>query len=219
MSMFSIFKTKYRPGLAPTRIEALTDSIFGFAITLLVLALVVPELSEAQLSSGALLSYLIALLPKFVTYLVSALVISIFWIGHTILFAFVKKTDRFFMLLNVFFIITIGFFPFPVALLGKYPYQLEAIVLYGATLVTSGLLFASIWMYASHKRHLISNKLSDALIKKGNIIVAVAPVVYFLAVLLAFVVPQLTLAIYAIVPAIYVVPSVVDELVEAGAIE
>lgn len=215
--MISMFKKKIQPGLSPGRIEALADSIFGFAITLLVLAFIVPELSEAQLAKGELYAYLFSLLPKFITYLASAFVIAIFWIGHSIFFTFVKRSDRVFMLLNVLFVVAVAFFPFPVALLGKYPFQHEAVVLYGATLVVIGILFACMWRYATRGRFLMDHRLSDALIQKGSVIVWVAPLVYFCAVILSFLAVEASILIYLLVPVFYVLPGAVDELVEAAA--
>jgi uncharacterized membrane protein len=207
---------KYRPGLTTGRIEALSDGIFGFALTLLVLALTVPQLSPMQLHQGALLSNLLALWPKLLTYLVSALIIIIYWIGHVMLFHFVNRSNRNFMWLNSLFLIMIAFFPFPVGLLGEYPMESISLALYGATLAVTGLFYAGMWFYATTDRHLINQKLSDELIKKGKLIVTVAPITYLVGIILAFVSPALCIALYILTPIAYILPGPVDEFVDAA---
>ena len=176
--MISMLKRKYRPGLTTGRLEALSDGIFGFALTLLVLALTIPQLTSAQLQHGALLTSLIALWPKLVTYLISALIIIIYWIGHTILFHFVTRSNRTFIWFHSMFLIMIAFFPFPVGVIGEYPADQTAVAFYGLALTMTGILFAAMWLYATNNRHLINDKLSDALIKKGKVIVLIAPFAY-----------------------------------------
>lgn len=209
-------KRKYKPGLKNYRTEALSDSIFGFAITLLVLALAVPQLTTTQLQSGALLPELIKLWPKLVTYLISALIIIIFWIGHTILFHFVTKSDRTFIWFNSLFLIMIAFFPFPVGVLGQYHTDPIAAAFYGFTLTLTGIFYAAMWFYATTNRQLIDNKLTDKLIKKGNVIILLAPAVYFLGSVLAFLNLNITLLLYILLPIIYILPSPVDEFVDAA---
>lgn len=214
--MMFFFKRQLKPGLLTTRVEALSDSIFGFAITLLVLSITVPELTSAQLAGGELIIHIINLWPIFLAYLVSAFIIAIFWIGHTLLFHFINRCDRIFVWLNTFFIIMIAFFPFPVALVGRYHTDQTALIVYGATLFITGVFFAAMWLYATRGRRLINDKLTDALIRQGDMIILAAPFVYFAAILVSFVSIWVTILIYIFVPIFYAIPSAVDDIVEAA---
>ena len=214
--MISLRTKKYRPGLTTGRIEALSDSVFAFALTLLVLSLTIPQLTATELQDGMLYAKLFELWPKFLTYIVSALIIIIFWIGHIILFHFVNRSNRMFIWLNSLFMIMIAFFPFPVGLLGQYPREVAPLVLYGLTLMVTGIFYASMWFYATTERRLINNKLSDDLIKKGKLIVTIAPIAYAVSVALAFVNPNITILLYIFTPLAYILPSPVDEFVDAA---
>ncbi len=198
------------------RIESLSDGVFAFALTLLVLALAVPQLTPVELQHGGLTTKLFELWPKFLTYIISALVIIIFWIGHVMLFHFVNRSNRTFMWLNSLFLIMIAFFPFPVELLGQYPREVASLALYGLTLSVTGIFYAAMWFYATTDRHLINNKLTDALIKKGKLLVTVAPIAYLVSIVFAFININITLLLYIFIPLAYTLPSPVDEFVDAA---
>ena len=75
------------------RILALSDGVFAIALTLLVLNIEVPEIPEdlvAEELPGALLD----LWPKFLSYLLSFVVIIFYWIAHHSIFGLIKDHDR-----------------------------------------------------------------------------------------------------------------------------
>lgn len=63
------------------RLAALSDGIFAFAMTLLVLDIPTPP-AETIHSERELLHALVALSPKLVTYIMSFLTLGIFWVGQ-----------------------------------------------------------------------------------------------------------------------------------------
>ena len=58
-------------GLSKQRMDALSDAIFAFAMTLLILDVKIPKLSAAALEAGQLTPTLQAMWPKFLSYLIS----------------------------------------------------------------------------------------------------------------------------------------------------
>ena len=68
-------------GLSKHRIEALTDGIYAVAMTLLVIELKLPA-HELIHSQADLINAVGHLLPKFIAWLISFLVLSLFWLGH-----------------------------------------------------------------------------------------------------------------------------------------
>ncbi len=193
-------------GLTTDRIEAFSDGVFSIAITLLVLSVAVPQLTPTELAHGDLW-------PKLLSYLISFVLIGLFWYGHHIMFHFIKRSDRNLVLINLFFLMLIAFFPFPAALLGEYGADTVASVIYGATLVVMGLAFALIWQYASQNRRLVEANLPDRIITLGRRVVLTAPLLYLVAVVLALISPRFSLWVYIVVPVLYLVPSPIDELV------
>jgi uncharacterized membrane protein len=64
-----------------TRIEALSDGVFAIVVTLLVLELKVPTLHDRR-SVGELRGQLLELLPKFLSWLISFIIVCKFWLNH-----------------------------------------------------------------------------------------------------------------------------------------
>lgn len=102
------------------RVEALTDGIFAVAMTLLVIELKIPD-PHAVASQHDLLQALAALLPKFVSWVISFFVLAIFWISHHRLFHFVRHVDAPLLWRNVFQLALVSLMPFAAALVGEYP--------------------------------------------------------------------------------------------------
>ena len=111
--------SKDRPvaGLSTHRIEAFSDGVFAIAITLLVLNLQVPEIATVS----ELASKLGALWPKLVSYVLSFMVVGIYWVAHHNTFHYIKRSDRNLLWLNILMMLFVVFIPFPAALLGQYP--------------------------------------------------------------------------------------------------
>ncbi len=69
-------------GLGKQRIEALSDAIFAFAMTLLVLDVKIPKIAEALVTQEFLARTLLDLWPKFLSFVMSFVILSLFWIAH-----------------------------------------------------------------------------------------------------------------------------------------
>lgn len=101
------------------RVEAFSDGIFAFAITLLVLDLKVPQLGDYHRASE-LGSALTAQWPSFAAYLISFSTILIMWVNHHNLFNWIQKIDSRLMFLNGLLLLFISVLPFPTALLSEH---------------------------------------------------------------------------------------------------
>jgi len=106
-------------GLSKHRIEALTDGIYAVAMTLLVIELKLPahELIHTQ---EDLLVAVANLFPKFIAWVISFLVLSLFWLGHQRMFQYVRHVDGKLVALNI---VQLGFaslIPFSSALSGEF---------------------------------------------------------------------------------------------------
>ena len=99
-----------------TRVEAFSDGIFAIAITLLVLNIRVPT-PDLTGHGSTLLPALLHLWPAYLGYLISFFTIGIMWVNHHSMFVLIRRTDRYFLLLSVFFLMWIAFLPFPTAVI------------------------------------------------------------------------------------------------------
>jgi len=203
-----------RPGLKTSRIETFSDGVFAISITLLILSIAVPSLSKEQLASGQLLQVLVSLLPKFLSFFISFIIIGVFWMGHNIMFHFIKRSDHTLLWLNILLLLFVSFIPFPAALIGEYSFDKYAVILYGAALMILGFIYLSLWLYASYNFRLIEKSTPKHIIKKATLIVLAAPLTYLIAILFAFINPIMSIIIYIITPVAYIIPGPVDEIVD-----
>ena len=102
--------------------------------------------------------------PKFFSYALSFMVIGTYWMAHHGTFRYFKSYDRMIMWLNLLFLLSISFVPFPTALLGEYGEQQFAVVSYAVSLAVPRLLLASVWWYAL-RRDLLSGSLDPRILR------------------------------------------------------
>jgi uncharacterized membrane protein len=130
------------------RLEAFSDGVFGFAITLLVLDIHLPTVKENE----SLFQVLLADWPTFISFLVGFFTILICWINHHFMFDYIYRGNSKLLLLNGFKLLVVTFTPFPTSMLSKYintPQQETAVNLYGFNFAFMGLSMFVIWSYAS----------------------------------------------------------------------
>ena len=146
------------------RILSLSDGIFAFALTLLVLSLTVPVLSGERTSLN-LLSSLSNDFNAFVSYGVSFFVISTWWVAHHRTLGHVKRYDSSLMWMNLFFLLFITIIPFLTELVNTYGDIQAAVIIYDGSQLLGGLTLSALWRHVSKKHFLIEKKLTDEQIK------------------------------------------------------
>ncbi|MGC1166325.1 MAG: TMEM175 family protein [Solirubrobacterales bacterium] len=136
--------TKRREGneIEFARIVAFSDGVFAIAITLLVLAINIPD----QLRDESLASALWAQRQDMLAYALSFAVIGRFWVVHHRFFGAVTGFDGRLLALNIFYLAWIVLIPFSSEVLGDHGGEAAAIVLYAANL--SGVVLTGQWMAA-----------------------------------------------------------------------
>jgi uncharacterized membrane protein len=130
-----------------SRLEAFSDGVFGFAITLLVLDIHVPVVTDDQ----SLFETLAADWATFVSFLIGFFTILICWINHHFMFDYIYKSNSKLLLINGFKLLVVTFTPFATALLSKYintPQQETAVSVYAFNFTLMGFSMFGIWQYA-----------------------------------------------------------------------
>jgi uncharacterized membrane protein len=125
-----------------SRIVAFSDGVFAIAITLLVLALQVPD----QLPDESVASALWGQRHDVVAYALSFAVIGRFWVVHHRFFGEVVGFDGRLLGLNIFYLAWIVLIPFSSEVLGDHGGEAAAIVLYAANL--SAVVLTGMWLVA-----------------------------------------------------------------------
>jgi uncharacterized membrane protein len=187
------------------RVEAFSDGVFAIAITLLIIEVHVPGRGHADTLGDALLD----LWPSYLGYLTSFLTIGVMWINHHYVFSLIDRVDRTMLLLNTTLLLMIAFVPFPTAVLAQFVETdgaRAAAVLYGATLTLTAITFFAWWRYASYDRRLIADGIPDHLISDVTRAYTPGTLLYGGAMLIAFVEPWLSAALYLAIAVFYALP-------------
>jgi uncharacterized membrane protein len=129
-----------------TRIEAFSDGVFAIIVTLLVLELKVPALKD-HASTAELGQQLVELLPKFLSWLISFIIVCKFWLNHHHVLGLARHADYGLVWVNSIFLMGQAFIPFPTALMGEYPTNRLAVSAFGCVFAVNTLLFIALHAY------------------------------------------------------------------------
>ncbi len=185
----------------PGRLEAFSDGVLAIAVTLLVLEIRAPELAVPTDAREAMAA-LVALGPKFLSYLLGFLFIAVFWVNHHRFFRLIKRVNGGLLWLNIGLLLVLSFIPFPTGMIGEYPWNPVVLALFAIVLMTAGIVFNLMWRHAASQR-LFHEGVSPASIARAQARGLIGPALYGLAAVLAFVLPAATWAIFIGAPILY----------------
>jgi uncharacterized membrane protein len=134
---------------SPERLAALSDGVFAFALTLLVLDLHLPEAGTIH-SESELWHALVRLTPSIVMYLMSFVTLGIFWNAQQTQMNFLSRCDRDLTWMYIAFLFAVTLLPFSTRLLAAFISYRTALLVYwlNLSLLLTGLY--SCWRYANH---------------------------------------------------------------------
>lgn len=185
----------------PARVLALSDGVFAIIITLLVLEIHVPELTQGQTLGEALEE----IRPSFFAFLISFVVVAISWAGHRDLFAHVRRTDSPLVWLNILYLLPLSIIPFGASLIARYETEPVALRLYGLLLVAIAATRLWMFLYTTTRPHLLYGPVDRGSRLAGVLLILIPMAVYVVAIVFADLAPRLSWSIYAGVPALYFV--------------
>lgn len=179
------------------RSVAISDGVFGVALTLLVLEIRVPVI-EGIRADAQLIDAFLALSPKFLVYFLAFMTTGIFWMGHAAQYKHIERSDRNLSWINLLFLLSVTLLPFTTAFLGDYTQFRFPIAIYWLNIFLMGLMLYLNWSYACrHDMVTEESKLQlDQAIRKRIII---AQSLYFLGAMLCFISSYLSIAFIILV--------------------
>ena len=167
------------------RLIFFSDAVFAIVMTLLILDIRVPDVAPREVPG-----LVFDLWPKILSYVLSFLVIGLYWIGHHQTFRYVRSYDRTLLWLNLVFLLSISFIPFPTALLGEYGELRFSVIFYAASLGVARLLLALMWWYVVSGPIRTSDDLDRGLANYHFLRSLAIPAVFFLSIGIAFFSPD-----------------------------
>jgi uncharacterized membrane protein len=135
-------------GQSVERLAALSDGIFGVAMTLLAIDLRVPA-RELIHHERDLRQALFAISPEVLVYLLSFLTLGIFWVGQQSQLNHLRRSDIRLTWIHLAFLFAVTLMSFSTKLLGTHhPYRTALLEYWGNILIFGAMLYAS-WGYAT----------------------------------------------------------------------
>lgn len=178
------------------RLEAFSDGVIAIIITIMVLEMKVPHATD--------LHALRAILPVFLTYLLSFIYVGIYWNNHHHLFHLVHRVDGRVLWANLHLLFWLSLIPFVTGWMGENHFERLPTALYGIVLLGAAIAYYILTrvLLARHER---DSAIARALVNSRKEYISLA--MYALGAVLAFVNTWIAVAMYVGVAVMWLIPD------------
>ena len=178
------------------RLEAFSDGVLAIIITIMVLELKIPH--------GDDINSLKPLFPVFISYVLSFVYIGIYWNNHHHMMHAAQFINGKVMWANMHLLFWLSIVPFATGWMGENHFSTVPVALYGVVLFMAGVAYYILahMLIAYHGK---DSTFAIALGKDRKGIISV--VVYLVAIAVSFLNSWVSLAIYGVVAAMWVIPD------------
>jgi uncharacterized membrane protein len=186
------------------RVETFSDGIFAIIVTLLVLELKVPEIHDHG-SAEELAYALKGVLPKLLCWIISFGIVCVIWVNHHRIFERMRAMTHGIFWLNANLLLWCSLIPFPTALIGDYPGNPLALVVFGLALACMPLSFylLRLGMLASPEVLNEDTDIGEFRKETGRSLVF-GPILYLAGTLCGLLRPWLAFAVYGFIPLYFI---------------
>lgn len=183
--------------MSSSRMDAFSDGVIAIIITIMVLELKAPHAVTAEA--------LREVSPVFLSYILSFIVVAIFWVNHHHLTHQLKPVDGRVLWLNNHLLFWLSLIPFATAYLGEAYIEAVAVACYGLVLAACSLAFVLLRRQVT-AQHAVTpqQQLEQRRVNRQDLLTIA---LYLLAVGLAFVSVYLSFGIFVLIPLLYVLPE------------
>ena len=177
-----------------SRVEAFSDCVFAFALTLLVLTIQAPD------PRGDIGRQLLRLWPSYGAYALTVLVIGAIWVNHHAMFDQIKVVTWPLLFMNTVMLGLVAFLPLPTRVLASALHvhngERAATCFYGLAFTLCGAATVATWSYARRKR-LLHHSISETLARSAERRFLIGPCLYLFAALTGLIAPLFSILLYA----------------------
>jgi uncharacterized membrane protein len=183
-------------GMGKGRLEAFSDGVLAIVITIMVLELKVPH--------GVDWSALAGLVPVFLSYVLSFVYVGIYWNNHHHMLQAVRRVDGLALWANLHLLFWLSLVPFVTGWMGENHFAPLPVALYGVVLIAAAIAY-TLLSIALRRTHDDDSAFAHAFGHGGKEAVSMA--IYALALVVCAWAAWLSLALYAVVAVIWLVPD------------
>jgi uncharacterized membrane protein len=180
-----------------SRMEAFSDGVFGFAVTLIILGIRVPHIGEGR-DGNVLWRSLFELWPSFLALVLSFVTVFTMWMNHHVMFKCIRGIDARIAIANGLVLLLITMVPFPTALVAEYltsPSASSACAVYSAFFILLNAAFICLWHYATKNGRMLKPEVSPEFVNGITKTLYIGLSVYVIATIVAFLLPALSIFI------------------------
>ncbi|HYZ43405.1 MAG TPA: TMEM175 family protein [Xanthobacteraceae bacterium] len=178
------------------RLAAFSDGVIAIIITIMVLELKVPHGSSWEVLAGVA--------PNFVSYVLSFVYVAVYWNNHHHLVHTVARVDGLILWANCHLLFWLSLIPAATAWMGENFLASIPTAVYGTSLLMPAIAYYLL-QKAIMRRQGTHSVLANAL--GGDFKGKISPILYAAGVGLAFVSAWLSVAIYVLVAAMWLIPD------------
>ena len=189
--------------LTKGRLEALSDGIFAFAMTLLVIGLSVPDKATLVPTNAYALQVLLDLYSGFMHYALAFLILGAFWLSQHMQFHSVRTPDKMFTWINLVTLMFVALLPFSASFSGAFSGVPVGAMTFEANLLLIGIGMSLQWWYATNDHRLTESTLKLAYIRKVRFRNLVVPAVSLVGIVFALAGNTWSTAIYMTLPVVF----------------
>jgi uncharacterized membrane protein len=187
---------RLRANMPTNRLEAFSDGVLAIIITIMVLELRAPNETNARA--------LVPLLPHVCSYVLSFIYVGIYWNNHHHMFQATERISGGVLWANLHLLFWLSLFPFVTDWMGEMHLARAPTICYGVVLLMAAIAYyilQSVIISGQGKDSRIAHAIGSDV--KGKL----SPVLYAVAIAVAFFYPQISAALYVIVALIWLVPD------------
>jgi uncharacterized membrane protein len=182
--------------LGKNRLEAFSDGVIAIIITIMVLELKVPH--------GESLDVLVPLIPVFLSYVLSFVYVGIYWNNHHHMLHASHKVTGPMLWANLHLLFWLSLFPFATGWMGANHFAAAPSAVYGGVLLMAAVAY---WIL---QQLIIASQGHGSLLKKAvgrDWKGKVSPLIYLIAIPMAFWSPWISQGLYVLVALVWLVPD------------
>jgi len=179
-------------GFSIDKLTFFSDAVFAIAITLLAIDIRVPQLAE-NLIPSQLNNEIIGLAPKLISFFLSFFIVGSYWINYHRTLSLIKRYDRGLISLNLLFLMFIVLLPFPNDLIGKYPANQSAVIVYAVLLTLTGLSICLLRIRASKGHRLVDETIHPKFIHLFTLRLLISPSIFLISIPISFFNPLISM--------------------------
>jgi uncharacterized membrane protein len=182
--------------MTKNRLEAFSDGVLAIIITVMVLELKRPDRAD--------FSALLSLSPVLLSYVLSFVYVGIYWNNHHHMFHATKRVNGTILWANLHLLFWISLFPFATAWMGENHVRPAPTAVYGIVLFMAGTAY-----YVLQSAIIADEGPESVLARavgrdwKGKL----SPVIYIIAIALAFVSSWIAIGLYTLVAIMWLIPD------------